>query len=79
MILILRPEFLLVDLRDFFFQSQGTKKKSSENDQSELFFDWSFSELFFLYLKKKKTVKLTCISKVNQHSVLNFYIFHHFP
>ena len=34
------------------------------------------SELFFLISPEKK-VKL--ISKVNQQSVLNLYIFHHFP
>ena len=44
------------------------------------YFNWSFSELFLIFRaffnisrKNSKT------SEVNQQSVLNLYIFHHFP
>ena len=53
--------FLLVDLRDFFSDlgSRGRKKKinkkSSENDQLELFF---FLRAFFFLISPEKTVKL---------------------
>ena len=70
--------FLLVDLREICFRFRvgggGGGKKSSENDQLT---GWSFSELFFFNIFSKKKVKL--LSKVNQQSVLNLYIFHHFP
>ena len=41
-ILSFRPDFLLVDLREFFFRFrvEGTKKKEKKSS------DWSFSELF---------------------------------
>ena len=63
---MLRPDFfLLVDLRDFFFQikGQGTEK-SSENDQLTGHFQsffFSFSEFFFLFISiisPGQTVKL---------------------
>ena len=72
----IRPEFfLLVDLRG---KKSGLglggrkKKKSSENDQLT-----GHYQSFFFLISPEKTVKL--ISKVNQQSVLNLYIFHHFP
>ena len=37
--------------------------------------NWSFSELLFFIIFRKNRKN----SKVNQQSVLNLYIFHHFP
>ena len=53
--------------------------KSSENDQLTghfqiFFFSAFFSVFFFYYLQKNSKT-----SKVNQQSVLNIYICHHFP
>ena len=39
------------------------------------FFSFSFSELFFFNISRKNSKT----SEVNQQSVLNLYIFHHFP
>ena len=57
------------------------KEKSSENDQLTghfqsffFFFFFSFSELFFNISRKNSKT-----GEVNQQSVLNLYIFHHFP
>ena len=50
----------------------GQEKQSSENDQLTGHF-----QSFFFLISPEKTVKL--ISKVNQQSVLNLNIFHHFP
>ena len=68
----IRPDFLLVDLRELFFRSRvgGTKKinkKSSENDQSEndqltghfqSFFFQNFFFSFFFFNISRKTVNL---------------------
>ena len=61
----IRPEFfLLVDLREFFFQIQdlgdGKKKKnkSSENDQSTGHFQIFF--LFFFNISRKNNNSKTC-------------------
>ena len=53
-ILSFRPDFLLVDLREFFFRFrvEGTKKKRKKRSS-----DWSFSELFselFFNISRKK-------------------------
>ena len=63
---------LLVDLREKSESGSGDERKNSENDQLTGHF-----QIFFLLYLQKKTVKF--ISKVNQQSVLNLYIFHHFP
>ena len=73
------PEFfLLVDLREFFFRywvggQKKKKKKSSQNDQLTGHFQSFFSSFFLISPEKNSTT-----SKVNQQSVLNLYIFHHF-
>ena len=67
LIYIFWPEFfLLVDLRDFFFQIKGwgdrkkNWKKTSENDQLTGHFQsfFSFSGLFYIYIYPEQTVKL---------------------
>ena len=65
---------LLVDLQEFFFRFRvkGTKKnqKNSENDQ----LTGHFQNFFFIISRiNSKT------SEASQQSVLNLYIFHHFP
>ena len=57
------------------------KSRSSENGHFQIFFFFSelfffFRAFFFFFNISRKTVKT---SKVNQQSVLNIYIFHHFP
>ena len=59
------------------------KLKRSENDQLTghfqsffLFLFFHFQSLLFFNISKKKKNSKT--SEVNQHSVLNLYIFHHF-
>ena len=65
MIVNLGHNFLLVDLRDFFFRfrvggcGKKKEKKSSESDQltghfQSFFFFFFFSELFFLISPEKK-------------------------
>ena len=70
--------FLIVDLREFFFRFRvgGRKKikKSSENDQltghfQSFIFFLSFSEHFFSFNISRKNSKT---SKANQQSVLIF-------
>ena len=58
--------FLLIDLWYFFFQiqGQGTKNKSSENDQLTC-----HSQSFFFLISREKNPSK--ISQVNQQSVLN--------
>ena len=59
--------FLLVDLRELFFQIEvrgGINKKSSVN--------WSFSEVFFFVLFFNISRKNSKTGKANQLSVLNF-------
>ena len=68
--------FLLVDLLEFFSDlGSGERKKinkkalkmtSSLVTFRAFFFNWSFSELFFLISRKNSKT-----SKVNQQSVLN--------
>ena len=63
---MLKPDFLLVDLRDFFTDSGSGRKKSSENDQSfsshcQSFF--SFSELFLI--SPGQTVKLVIVKETS--------------
>ena len=63
-----------------FFSDLGSRerkkknKKSSENDQLTGHFQSFFSELFFNISRKNSKT-----SEVNQQSVLNPYIFYHFP
>ena len=61
----LRPDFLSVDLRDFFFRFRvvETKQKNSENDQ----LNGHFLELFFHF----QSFLISKTSMVNQQSVLN--------
>ena len=67
---MIRPAFLLVDLREFYsvLGSRG-QKKSAENGQ----LTGHFQSFFNISRTNSKT------SKVNQQSVLNFQIFHIFP
>ena len=69
--------FLLVDLWEFFSDlgSRGRKKINKKAwSFSELFFFQSFFFYFFNISRKNSNT-----SEVNQQSVLNLYIFHHFP
>ena len=78
---LVRPEFFsLVDLQGFFqIKGRGYEKKiSSENDQ----FNGHFQSFFFhfqSFFSIKYLQKNSKTSEVNQQSVLNLYIFHHFP
>ena len=64
--------FFISQFVDFFSDlgSGGGGQKKAEYDQLTGHFQWFF-------LISPQTVKL--ISKVNQQTVLNYYIFHHFP
>ena len=60
----LRPDFLLVDLRDFSDLGSGDGKKRKKNLKMTswlVIFDWSFSELFF-----KKALKMKKSSENDQ-------------
>ena len=79
----LRPDLLLVDLRDFFFRLMvGGTKNLTGHFQS--FFFFFFLELFFFFfLELFFIIIIFNISRKNPGKTsevnVNLYIFHHFP
>ena len=61
----------------FRFRVGGWKKKIKKLWKWPV--NWSFSELFIYLLFSLITPENSKTSEVNQQSVLNLYIFHHFP